>query len=67
MTEHHPLFLRAHTAKHNEQLRRKCTRTQVSVPKWAERVLIFDTEICILTLARNSRYGRHDAEAFTGS
>src|SRR5437660_8596320 len=44
MSERHEIYLRAHTAKHSEKPREKRDRNEVSVPRWPERVLIFDTE-----------------------
>src|SRR5215472_538735 len=44
MTEHRDIYLRAHTAKHTDKPRERRQRSDVSVPKWPEHVLIFDTE-----------------------
>ena len=44
MDKSRDIYLRAHTAKHTEKPRGQPQRTAVSVPKWPERVLIFDTE-----------------------
>src|SRR5947209_8794706 len=42
--ERRDIYLRAHTAKHIEKLPEKRGRANASLPKWPERVLIFDTE-----------------------
>ena len=44
MSNHRDIYLRAHTAKHSDKPRGQPRRTDVSVAKWPERVLIFDTE-----------------------
>src|SRR5437016_11779183 len=44
MSNRRDIYLRAHTAKHSEKPRGQPRQTEVSVPKWPERVLIFDTE-----------------------
>src|SRR5215469_4314133 len=38
------IFLRAHTAKNIDKPRQKHERNRDAVPKWPERVLVFDTE-----------------------
>jgi len=44
MSERRDIYLRAHTAKHIEEPRRKRERKKTLMPKWPERVLLFDTE-----------------------
>ena len=44
MRERRGIYLRAHTVKHAEKARDKRDANKISVPKWPERVLIFDTE-----------------------
>jgi len=44
MSKHRDIYLRAHTARHSEKPRGHPRRTAVSLPRWPERVLIFDTE-----------------------
>src|ERR1700746_2043490 len=44
MNNRRDIYLRAHTAKHTETPRDQPQRAAVSVPRWPERVLIFDTE-----------------------
>jgi hypothetical protein len=43
MSNQRDIYLRAHATKHSEKPRQP-RRTEVSVPRWPERVLIFDTE-----------------------
>jgi hypothetical protein len=44
MNNRRDIYLRAHTAKQTEKPPGQPQRTGVSVPRWPERVLIFDTE-----------------------
>lgn len=44
MSNRRDIYLRAHTAKHSEKPRGQGRQSEVSVPKWPERALIFDTE-----------------------
>jgi hypothetical protein len=44
MTNRRDIYLRAHTAKHTEKGGGQPQRTAASLPKWPDRVLIFDTE-----------------------
>jgi DNA polymerase family B len=44
MNERRDIYLRAHTAKHSERPRGLPKRSGVLVPRWPERVLVFDTE-----------------------
>src|ERR1019366_8075117 len=44
MVEYRDIYLRAHTTRYTEKRREKRARRELSVPKWPERALIFDTE-----------------------
>jgi len=44
MTNRRDIYLRAHTAKHAEKPLGQPQRTAVSIPRWPDHVLIFDTE-----------------------
>src|SRR5437879_800861 len=44
MSNRRDIYLRAHTAKHTEKPRGQPHRSGVSVPRWAERFLIIDSE-----------------------
>src|SRR5215469_17220398 len=44
MSERRDIYFRAHTAKYTDNPHEKRKPGDVSVPKWPERVLIFDTE-----------------------
>src|SRR6266481_3363996 len=44
MVQYRDIYLRAHTTKHTNTRRGHRARSDPSVPKWPERVLIFDTE-----------------------
>jgi serine/threonine protein kinase len=44
MTNRRDIYLRVHTAKHTETPLGQPQRTAVSIPRWPDHVLIFDTE-----------------------